>query len=431
MLDRSRSLYIDITDYLVYFSHSSSVSGIQRVELNLINHLEDSIDVLSAFANIRFCLTHPESGGFAQVPTEQARRLQLAINCHSSIAKRSLLCHQIFRSCEYAKDVDFQDGDLLLFLGPPFATPNQLDAYTKSRSRSRFVCIAVCHDLLPLEYPEFFPASLPSAFAVAHSKLNKLADGFICNSNYTMLSVRAHDIASQVLRSESMYDYWRLGDHANISPSSVPDFADSDRFGDEYTMLKSKQYVLIVSTLEPRKNHDTVLRAWRLLLNKADKDKLPIPALVFAGKKGWKYDSLLSEIKSLQHSGISIYHLDGVSDASLRWLYANCLFTVMPSYAEGLGLSIIESHGHGKTCIASNTTAMPEAASPYSPTFDPYSARDLFHKICDLLYEDKLLYWRQQLESREHFTWLGSSQQFYHKLERMYMACLREKACRE
>jgi len=427
MLSSSRFLYLDITDYLVYFCHFSRVSGIQRVELNLISYLEDCADILSIFADIKYCLTSPRSGDFAQVTADQVRHLQSFVNCEGDSSELNQLCRYLFKSCDYKQYPNLQDDDLLVLLGPPFATPYQLDAYISNRIKSSFVCIAVCHDLLPLEYPEFFPASLPSAFATSHSKLAKLVDGFICNSNYTKSLVHRYDLANQILRSKEMYDYWRLGDCSSIGHYPDPAFVDLNRLGDEYETLKAKSYVLIVSTLEPRKNHETVLRAWRLLINKANHEKLAVPSLVFVGKKGWNYDSLLTEIRSLQNSGVEVYHLDGVSDGLLKWLYSNCLFTIMPSYAEGLGLSILESHGYGKICVASNVAAMPEAASPYSPTFDPYSSRDLFDKICDLLYAGKALSWRQRLESRDRFTWLDSSRQFYRMLAKMYTARLGER----
>src|ERR1044071_485576 len=58
-----------------------------------------------------------------------------------------------------------------------------------------------------------------------------------------------------------------------------------------------------------------------------------------------------------------------------------CLFTVFPSLSEGWGLPIVESLAHGKFCVASNHTSIPEAGGKLIDYFDPMDEDDALAKI--------------------------------------------------
>ncbi|MDE2116240.1 MAG: hypothetical protein KGJ29_15415, partial [Hyphomicrobiales bacterium] len=62
----------------------------------------------------------------------------------------------------------------------------------------------------------------------------------------------------------------------------------------------------------------------------------------------------------------------------LSYLYEHCLFTVYPSIVEGWGLPIGESLAHGKLCIASNTSSMPEVGGEFVQYLDPFNFTGAF-----------------------------------------------------
>jgi glycosyltransferase involved in cell wall biosynthesis len=70
-----------------------------------------------------------------------------------------------------------------------------------------------------------------------------------------------------------------------------------------------------------------------------------------------------------------------LSDAELQQAYRSCLFTVFPSLSEGWGLPIAESLAHGKFCVASNRTSIPEAGGDLVDYFDPLNEDDALAKI--------------------------------------------------
>ena len=63
--------------------------------------------------------------------------------------------------------------------------------------------------------------------------------------------------------------------------------------------------------------------------------------------------------------------IDSPSDSELATLYEDCMFTIYPSFYEGWGLPVTESHAYGAPCISSNRTSLPEAGGDLALYFDP------------------------------------------------------------
>ena len=95
------------------------------------------------------------------------------------------------------------------------------------------------------------------------------------------------------------------------------------------------------------------------------------PDLVIAGRRGWRMDDLFAEMDENPAIRGVIHHLESPSDAELEWLYDHCLFTVFPSFSEGFGLPVVESLAHGKCCISSDTSSLPEAGQHHTQLLDP------------------------------------------------------------
>lgn len=96
-------------------------------------------------------------------------------------------------------------------------------------------------------------------------------------------------------------------------------------------------------------------------------------------------DDLLADLTASDYLGGKIVLLSSLSDAGLRQAYRSSLFTVFPSLCEGWGLSIAESLMHGKFCVASNRTSIPEVGGELIDYFDPSNEDDALAKIERLL----------------------------------------------
>jgi glycosyltransferase involved in cell wall biosynthesis len=132
-----------------------------------------------------------------------------------------------------------------------------------------------------------------------------------------------------------------------------------------------------------------------------------VPSLIFAGQIGWLVDDLLADLMASDYLGGKIVLMPGLSDAELRQAYHSSLFTVFPSLCEGWGLPIAESLMHGKFCVASNRTSIPEVGGDLVDYFDPANEDDVLAKIERLLLDPGYLKAREarlQAEYRPR-TW--------------------------
>jgi len=98
-------------------------------------------------------------------------------------------------------------------------------------------------------------------------------------------------------------------------------------------------FALMVGTVEPRKNHLTVLRAFAAHLGRNPGSPLQ---LIIAGSLGWRYGPILEAVGQL---GLrERVRIDGaVSPGRLNWLYRYARALLFPSLYEGFGLPVLEA----------------------------------------------------------------------------------------
>lgn len=118
-----------------------------------------------------------------------------------------------------------------------------------------------------------------------------------------------------------------------------------------------ERFALFVGTLEPRKNLETLLAAWRLLRRRLD----AAPELVVCGRFGWKDEGLRREIEAGVAEGW--LHQPGyVANEELAALFRSALFLAFPSHYEGFGLPVLEAFAAGTPVLASDLPVLREVA---------------------------------------------------------------------
>lgn len=134
--------------------------------------------------------------------------------------------------------------------------------------------------------------------------------------------------------------------------------------------LQGKRYALLVSTVEVRKNHYAVYRAFDRALAEGRLDPA-IHRLVFAGKVGWGVSDLIDLMRTNPRTADAVLLFEGLDDASVGALYRGADLCLMPSYDEGYGLPLAEALAHGKVCLSSNAGALPEVGGDVVEYLDP------------------------------------------------------------
>jgi glycosyltransferase involved in cell wall biosynthesis len=118
---------------------------------------------------------------------------------------------------------------------------------------------------------------------------------------------------------------------------------------------KQSNLVVMVGSLEPRKNHLQFLSAVQLVVNEG----MPIKARIL-GSAGWNNEHVLSKIHDMQQGGIDIERIGNISDAEMRKLIAEAQVLLQISEAEGFGLPIAEALSLGTKVIVSNIRPLNE-----------------------------------------------------------------------
>jgi len=173
------------------------------------------------------------------------------------------------------------------------------------------------------------------------------------------------------------------------------------------------RYLLMVGTIEPRKNHLNTLRA--LELSGVGRD---IP-LVLAGRPGWGYERALEEAERLAGLGI-VMMPSYIPDADLPAVYAGATAVLYPSWTEGFGLPIAEALAVGTPVIAGTAPALRETGGPYARYADPSDIEGLAALIRTAPDVDRGPAARQaRQEWARQFSWDSSTSTVYENLREM------------
>ena len=257
--------------------------------------------------------------------------------------------------------------------------------------------VVTVHDLAFRLYPEQYPR-------LKHRYLDAL----------TRRSVERADQVIAVSHStrDDLLRFYRVHpDRVRVIPNGVdPSLRPVD---DQETLARFRarnelpdEFILALSTLQPRKNLITLLRAWARLDAEA---RLP---LVVAGAPGWKVDPIFDEVRSLGIADQVRFAGYAASDELSLWYSAATLF-VYPSLYEGFGLPVLEAMACGTPVVSSNASSLPEVAGNAALLIDPQNI-DGWAGAIDRLAHDPILRVELAHRGRERarqFGWMRTARE--------------------
>jgi glycosyltransferase involved in cell wall biosynthesis len=140
------------------------------------------------------------------------------------------------------------------------------------------------------------------------------------------------------------------------------------------------RYLLMVSTIEPRKNHLALIDAWELLRAECDPDL----QLVCVGNLGWEHQSIMKRMAPWLLRG-GLHLLENVPAADLRLLYRHAQATVCPSFGEGFDFSGVEALASGGVVAASDIRVHKDVYGEAARYFSAYDVRGMADVIARLI----------------------------------------------
>jgi alpha-1,3-rhamnosyl/mannosyltransferase len=138
----------------------------------------------------------------------------------------------------------------------------------------------------------------------------------------------------------------------------------------------SGDYVFCVGTIEPRKDHLTLLDAIKSVPD--------APLLVLSGEKGWRCRHILAQIRAHEEAG-RVRYLGRVSADLLPVLYSAAKLSVYPSLYEGFSLPVLESMACGCPVLCIWSSSLPGVGEKPPAVFRPRDADELAYRLSALL----------------------------------------------
>jgi glycosyltransferase involved in cell wall biosynthesis len=148
------------------------------------------------------------------------------------------------------------------------------------------------------------------------------------------------------------------------------------RLLEDSSLIQKLEYLLIVSTIEPRKNHLTLLSAWE----KLRAERFPALKLLIVGALGWRQKRIVRKFRLWLDRG-DAFLLEDVPATELRVLYSQARATVCPSFGEGFDFSGVEAMRCGSPVVASDIPVHREIFSDAAEYFNPYSVDELSNAV--------------------------------------------------
>lgn len=218
-----------------------------------------------------------------------------------------------------------------------------------------------------------------------------------------IITISAHT-ANEIVRlfhiSRERIDVIHHGVDPSFHPRPVEDIAAF-----RHRRELPDRFVLVVGTLEPRKNHTKLVEAFSRIHDSGAK-------LVLVGGKGWLYQDLFAKVEILG-LGERVIFAGYVPNNELPLWYNAATALAYPSLYEGFGMPILEAQACGTPVLTSNIPPMTEAAGDAALLISPTDVEALAAALQRLLTETSL---QQELKERglahaKQFSWRHTAQE--------------------
>ena len=241
-------------------------------------------------------------------------------------------------------------------------------------SRPDVKAVFFIHDMLPFETPEYF---LAKEFARHQNRMQNLARhgaGAIVSTEIVKAALQAHLV--------------RLGRRdlpiLTAPPPVAPIFMGESPADEE---LSARPFFVQCGTIEPRKNHLTILHVWRELVARHGRCA---PKLLLVGARGWENENILDLLDRSAALRGHILEVSGLPTPVLRRLLGSARALLMPSFAEGYGLPLAEANAAGVRVIASDIPVFREIAEGSFVSLSPIDGMGWLRAIEDFSGEFRL-----------------------------------------
>lgn len=207
--------------------------------------------------------------------------------------------------------------------------------------RRDITCAMMLHDAIPLEHPHLVPAGADAHHARMIRTAARHADCLIFNS-----------VASRDSVSHAMHRLERVQLPGMVRPLPLPKAFFKVRTS--LPALADTHYFVVVSTIEPRKNQELLIRVWGRLIDRIGEQA---PHLIIVGSPGHDAKRILAPLDARPSLRRRIHVVSGLSSPALASLVLGAAGMLCPTWTEGFGLPLLEGKAMGVPTIVSDIPA--------------------------------------------------------------------------
>jgi glycosyltransferase involved in cell wall biosynthesis len=229
-------------------------------------------------------------------------------------------------------------------------------AYPNMLKRQQVRPLFVVHDLIPISHPEYCRAGERERHITRMNNALTAASGIIANSQATLNELSAFATSTGQAMPPSVVGLLAPG-MLGILPSERP---------------IAQPYFVILSTIEPRKNHWLLLQIWRGLVERFGH---AAPRLVVIGQRGWECENVVDLLERCEQLKGFVTELPACSDAQLVTYLHHAQALLFPSFAEGYGMPLVEALALDVPVMASNLPVFKEIAGDIPEYIDPLDGK--------------------------------------------------------
>lgn len=247
---------------------------------------------------------------------------------------------------------------------------------------SRAAAVLTIHDLAMAADPTFHGAATELMLEKCRSAADQ-SQQIICPSQAT-----ADQVLTEFSVSPAKVSVIPFGcDH--VKPSGAPSPLAED-------------YIVMVGTIEPRKNHHNLLLAYADL-------PAPRPPLLIIGRRGWQCEDIVACINKAP----GVTWIEDANDQQVTRYMEHAQALIYPSFLEGFGFPPLEAMQLGTPVLAGDTPALREVLGPAALFCNPHDVDAIRKQLLAITTDaDLRSNLRQQGQQQAgQYSWQRSAQQ--------------------